>query len=497
METNRNGIDQPQSPSGSTGKEQSERSFFVCVSGFLVDFFLMSCGVWFNFTFLTHQPLIICAIVIVPVLKRNVHLRRNVLVNIVYLAFVLITVDVLVMLNAGSYAWNPVLLLIPVGTYFVALRFRNLRFLKWDWIQCLIVPVLATFLISSAGDAPESSEACGRLAANGPSADGIRLLISTDKMEAKGNKIRYAIQAGDSRKFLVAYRQGFTIRGPEFVPRVLDHIDLDTGAVSHWLTSGEAIAVHQTPLDGDVYAVVMDIHPRPGSTSAVELVRFDSNGRVKQRVPLVGPRRYAYVANVLTWRGKIVIYVEDYCFVYEPVSGVLKKAASRDSNIGFSMVQSGDYIYGATPHSPALGLVSYDNVKYDISKNEIAIERHGPLLGYYEIKQAGGKDNFIASGMWVGGGTLFDKDLNIVRRLDIPRGARNFAVDKEDRYLFAPNFFTGEMRVLDIASNKVLPGANFVGKGTRLMVTTNSGRILIANSCGIVEADPAVLLNGK
>ena len=84
---------------------------------------------------------------------------------------------------------------------------------------------------------------------------------------------------------------------------------------------------------------------------------------------------------------------------------------------------------------------------------------------------------------------MFDSDLRPVMEMNFPRGVRNFGLDSRGKYVVAPNFFTGRLRLLDIEQNKLSETTYFVGKGARSVKPAENGKVLISNSCGLVEFD--------
>ncbi|MFH1539352.1 MAG: hypothetical protein ABIH66_10365, partial [bacterium] len=190
--------------------------------------------------------------------------------------------------------------------------------------------------------------------------------------------------------------------------------------------------------------------------------------------------------------------IERNFYEYNPAAETTKEIRVKNPVMAYSTVLRGRYLFGVNSRSPLVGVLIPSSVlKYDLAARRLVSARRGGILGYYDIKEIGDTGRFVASNLWTGGGVMFDSNLNTLGEIDFPRGVRNFGLDREGNYLFAPNFFSGYMRVVDIRSNRFLENSYFVGKGTRAVRLAGNGRVLIANSCGLVEVDPETVAPEK
>ena len=457
----------------------------VLIIGFIVDFILMTSGIFFNFTFLFFHPVILVAVLTTAILRRFNDLKRIIVVRVLFILGLIITLDALALTLYAAYAWHPLMVLIPLGSYVLGLRIRKNRFLEWDRMQALIFPLFVTFLISMFGDSPESSDTCAR-ALKEHRQPGIRLLVSAQEIGAAKHKFRYIMKLKNSRKIMVTYRHGFSISLIGFPLRYLDVIDPKARTATKWVSGGEVIGIYQSRSGRSIYA----LQNKDSGNSDLDLVIFNNKGKVKKRLPVPGARGNAYSASIFAHNKGIIFFVNSRVYTYDPKTGVVRRVPDVDGVFGLSMVKNGNMVYGVSSHSPLFNFLAFDKVKYDVAAKRILVRKRGPVLGYYEIREVRGTQTYLASHLWQGGGVLLDKNLETIRRLNIPRGTRTVALSPDNKLLFAPNFFTGRMKVLDMAANRLRPGQWYVGRGSRTMNDTEDGKILIGNSCGIVELDP-------
>ncbi|MFH1539692.1 MAG: hypothetical protein ABIH66_12110, partial [bacterium] len=257
---------------------------WVFLAGVFADFILMSAGFLFDIALpaggapaIAIALLPICLIVL---LRRNRRYKNKFLVKSLFILFVALTLDVMLLMHAGIYGWHPLLLLPAPASYLAALRLRSGRFLRWDAWQCLLVPFFVTFLVSMIGDSPQSRGACGRI----DSQPGVRLLFDSHR-ESSLSKVRNLLEVEGTSKVLLYYRKGFGTNRAGTA--TLDCVDLETGRKTAWLTSGEVIGLHRRPADGDIYAVVLDPYPdEEKGVSYTDIVRFDTGGKIKSRTPV-------------------------------------------------------------------------------------------------------------------------------------------------------------------------------------------------------------------
>lgn len=469
---------------------------WVFLAGVFADLVLMSAGFLFQAA-LPAGGAPALAVALLPVfavalLRRNRRYKKKFLVRLIFIFSVAVTLDVMVLMHAGIYGWHPLLLPAAPAAYLAALRFRSSRFLRWDGWQCLLIPLFATFLLSMVGDSPQSKGACGTI----NSQPGVRLLFDSHR-ESSLSKVRDLLEIEGTSKVLLYYRKGFgTSRAGT---ATLDCVDIETGRKTAWLTSGEVIGLHRHTADGDIYAVVLDPYPgKDKGVSYTDIVRFDADGNVKNRLPVPKGRSNYYSASIYSTGDDLLVVVESNFYEYGPAAGTIKEIPVKNPVMAYSTVLRGRYLFGVNSRSPLVGVLIPSSVlKYDLTARRLVSARRGGILGYYDIKEIGDTGRFVASNLWTGGGAVFDSNLNPLGEINFPRGVRNFGLDRRGRHLFAPNFFSGHMRVVDMKSNRLLENSYFVGKGTRAVKTAANGRILIANSCGLVEVDPETMARGR
>lgn len=497
------------------------------IAGCAVDVALMSAGFFFSFSifyFLFPINVILFAIIAaVSIMRRNPNLRRKLFVRIPFFIFLFFTFDVMLLMHTAIYGWNPALVLIAPASFAIALYLCLARVgrggpvkylinfpkrLGWDAWQCLIVPLAITFVISAKSDAPESGAVCDTISAQ----PGVRLAL--DLRRFHGHKVRDMLFVENPPTLLLTYRMAFMSdlskninaiwEGPPGAPvkgvMSIEAVDPATNRGSMWLQQGEAIGIAQIPpRTGDIYAVVVSRVEKPAEQiSHCDLVRFDTTGKLLGRVPIPHGTQVSYSANIIPRGEDVLVIVEGSFYIYSPQTNRLKTVSLDIEVPPFRIARSGQFIYGVNAHSPVFIAFTPDAlIKFDVDTFKIAGKRYGGILGYYDIQKVPGADRFLLSNLWVGGGVVVDSNLNKTGESPLPRGTREFLIDHGGRYVFAPNFFSGEMRIVDLRTNRPIPGEWFVGKGTRSMSFSQKGSILIGNSCGIVEAAPTVLLNGK
>ena len=197
-----------------------------------------------------------------------------------------------------------------------------------------------------------------------------------------------------------------------------------------------------------------------------------------------------YTANIFPRERDFIIFVEGNIFSYNPRAQKVKLEKFNKDFTPYYMIAKGDTIIGVVCKSPLIMLTAPSAImSYSLRTLELLQKRRGGLFGFYEVRQIGRRDRFAASTIWGGGGVIFDSALRITGRPAIPKGTRNFGIDPSGRLLFAPNVFSGVMSILDIKTNKLLPQTRFVGKGARSLNEAPGGKLILGNSCGLIEID--------
>ena len=463
---------------------------FVAVSTVLIDLVLMVSGMAFDFPFyFIFPPAAIILIILIGgtiIIRRTVRFRRSKIAAFIYFVLVILTLDVMALMHAMIYGWHPLLVLVAPASYLIALRFRNSRPLQWSKTQALIVPYAVTFVLSVAGDSPSPQQDCSRIDAQ----PGIRIAWPM----AARRKPRF-IEKLDQDNFLLVYRKSFSLAGAR--PPALESINRTTGRSRVLLKDGEVLGIYNNTDDGNIYCVVVDAdaEKKPG-ISYLDLVVFDRTGKIIQRIPLPKGRSDYYAANIFPYgKARLLIVLESNFYIYDTARKTVEYKDVYESELTYSMVKFGDNLFGVSSKSPIFLLTEPDSViKYSLSKLKPVAKRYGGPFGYYEIRQIGATGRFVAAYYMTGGGVILDTEINTVRKIDIPRGTRNFAMDQQGKFLFAPNLFSGRLQILNIETNRLLSRNFFVGKGTRAMSSLDPGKTLISNSCGLVEIDHRALI---
>jgi hypothetical protein len=418
------------------------------------------------------------------VLRRTPRIRKKLYAKLARALLLLLTADAASIFVVAVYGWRPALLLVPLAFYAAVFRFRSAAFLKWDPLHCLAVPFFVLFCLSVAGDSAPSAVECGRVARQ----KGICFLVDAVDWRYTG-LIRNFMAIDGTPKILFYSRRGITSHGNKYT---LDCLDAATGARVSWLSRGEVLALRRFPDNGDVYAVVVDNPPNVGrGVSATDLVRFSVDGVVKRRTPLPHPRDTYYLADIQPYGRTLLILIENFSYIYHPDQDAITELGLPSP--AWSLIVRGHDVYGTWSNDILVKAGRPSLFKYDLAERRSVATTSGGVFGYFDIKWLDDTNLFVVNDPWSGGGVMFDADLNRIRDVPIPRGARNFAVDQRGKLLFAPNFFTGEMRVVNLERNTVLKKTYLVGKGTRTVKAADDGTILIANGCGIVQVDPASL----
>lgn len=452
------------------------------------DLALLASGVAFDFPFLLVFPptavLLIPGMFALIVLRRFPRFKKSFILNAAFFIFTIFTIDVIVLMQDAFYGWNPWLMAAAPLAYVAALRFRKHRLLQWDRVQALIVPLVITAMITIIGDSPQSPDACKRI----PSSPGVRLI---HEFPTK-TRVRFVLQLKGTKNLLVSFRKGFMVPQPNYTPRTLELINPATGETKSWLSRGEVIGLYQRADTSEIYAVLIEPMPdKSRGESYLDLVIFAPSGRVLRRVPMPNARSDYYIANVFPQGNKFIIFVEGNIYTFDPAANKIELARFYKDFTPYYMLQSGNDLIGVVCKSPLIMFTAPAALmKFDLRTLTLTGKRYGGPFGYYEVRELDSSGTFAASTVWGGGGLLFDKNLRAIKKLHIPRGVRNFGIDPSGKYLFAPNSFSGMMQILDTRSNHLLKAEYFVGKGARSLNDTADGKIIIGNSCGLVEIDP-------
>lgn len=508
----------------------------VIIAGFVIDLVLVCLGIIFNFSFVffvfPFNVILLGILAAVCVLRRHVTLRRLIVVRILFYFILVFTVDVILLMHAAIYGWNPVLLAVAPLSYAATVYLRSVdieqrrlwagllkvrllrslltapRRLQWDAPQCLIVPLVLTFALSTKADAPANRGACASINTQ----PGTRLIL--DLRSVHGSKIRDMIFVDDPALVFLTYRKGLFSDFMKDATAIrtsspneqghgtpaLEAVDPATGKTTILAREGEAVGITRYPEDsGDIYAVVVNREPDSRkSVSQTDLLRVSPAGQLKLRMPLPVANSVSYAASMVPYKDNLIIIIEGEFYRYNPETNQIVTVSSGNTVAPFMVERQDRYIYGVNVHSPLFTLFTPNAlVKFDLKSSRVVGSRYGGLFGYYDIRRVPGADRFLVSNMWIGGGVIVDTELRTAGTVALPRGTRKFLVDSTGRYAYVPNFFTGYLRIMDLHAKHPLPGSWFVGKGVRSIYPSNRGTILIGNSCGIVEADPQVLRSGK
>lgn len=472
-----------------TLNQTNTKTKITVIISFATDFILMLAGIAFNFTFLIVPPIgiiLLLIVIYIALSRRNPQRQKNIFVKIIFIIFIITTIDVIIFMQTSAYGWHPLFLLIILLSYIFTLYFRSVKFLQWDKLQCLLIPLIVTFIISTAGDAPLSKSKCQYIT----SQPEVKVLI--DNSFYGTFKVRYILHLKNSPLILLSYRKSIGV--PSDSP-TLNCFNFKTKKMTYWLPPEriEVIGLYQHPTNKNIYAVVVNKagkHIDKKNISYLDFLVFDNLGNIKYHLPMPKGRAYAYSANIFLKDNLILIVTDSQSYQYNPQVNELK-LIEGNTPIAYSTVIKGNYLYGAFAHSPLLFvLFPYSIIKYNLKLKKTEKKFKKNIFGYYEIQEIGKSANFLASHLWIGGGIILDANLNVKSRVNIPKGVRNFAIDPKGRYLYAPNFFTGYLYILDILKNKILPQKYYVGKGARFVQALNSKKLLIANSCGLMELSP-------
>jgi hypothetical protein len=466
--------DSPRSPS----KIRRIAEFIIRV---LTDYILMVFGIFFSITFLFSNPLFQATVVAIALIRRTRRIRRNFFVSLVFIALIVFTVDQIILIHSIVYGIHPLLVLIAPAAYLVMLKLRSLPVLEFDRLQCIIAVVLTTLCLSHfGGDVPPSEKECEAISRQ----PGLKLLV-----DSRDRRVRDVVELEGGSKLLVTYR--YHMDSPEKRKSLFEIIDVKTGNRKILFKRANSGAIIQHS-DGNLYAIVVRFDAFNSSSNSIELVCMDSRGNINYSVPMPAEGVFANKIYIYSMGEKLLVTMEGKMVFYDPKTRTFGPARTRP-NSWWEAILKGNHLYGVSVHSFLTAFMPGNGYMLQeadaVTGETIKGIKNRPLnFGYYAIKEVGRTGRFAVNNLWTGGGFLYDFNLNRIGSLGLPRGTRDFGVDRDGKFIFAPNFFTGYMKVLDIAKNKLLPGRYYVGTGTRTVTATGDGRrVLIGNACGVVE----------
>lgn len=465
--------------------------FLINILSILVDFILMLGGLFFNVNTGLQLPfwgIIFIIAVTVIFFKRKKNYADNFLVKFCYVLLILFSVDTMFLMDIALIGWSWFAFLLPLVFYIIILKFRQVKYLQWNKLQCLIVPFVMVFLLCALADLPQSRSACQLISTQ----KNVKVLTDLNFISAN-NRIRYLLELKDATRFLVSYRKGIT--SPVNDLATLDLIDVKNKKKEPWISSKdyEVIGLAKD-YQNNVYVIIVKAGFGTGckkNNSCAYLIKFSEEGKIKIKLPIANSNQGEYAASIFPFKKKVLVVMDNNLYLYNPQKNNLKLLKEKNNLIVFEALKYKSYIYGVFAHSP-LFVMSPAVIRFNLKTLKIDKTFNKSLLGYYALKKIGNKGNFMVNNLWGGGGLIFDFNLQVIKKINIPWGVRSFGLDKKGKYLLAPNFFTGEMQILNIENNKFLAEKYFVGKGARLVSTDEKDNILIGTSCGIIEIKSAV-----
>jgi len=449
------------------------------VPSFAADFLLMSIGACSNN--LPPIPLSLAIIVPLSILRQFSWFKKKIAVKIIFILFLIFTLDVAVLSLLGVYVWNTWLILISLASYPLAL-FLKPRFLRLDKVQLIIVPVVLSIIISIFGDRPSSPEDCSRIS----SQKGTKLLfISTSH-----DRIRFIQKIPNLERLIIAYRKGPTSHSED----VLDCFDIQKNTKRQWLSgdSSEVIALHHNELTGRTYAVVVSMKTdRRKNISLTDIVEFNINGRILNRTAFPGGNPFYYGAALIPIKqNNYLVILEQHAYLYNPTKGSISYLGNLQSS-ALRFFSINNQIFTTYAHSFLFNLLMDRSGihKYQLFQNHLVLIKKLPrnFFGFWDIGSDPTKHLLFFSRRWTGGVLITDYDLNTIKQLSLPKGTENISADKSGSFIFFTNFFTGYLHVFDIQRNSSLPFSRFVGKGSRVIYRSEEDALLTGTTCGVVE----------